>query len=159
MRHKMRGRKFGRTGSGRKFLLKNLVASLIDHEQIQTTLPKAKDIRPLVERLVTLSKENTLHVRRRLISWLPQGCNLDQKLIDSLGPRYLKRPGGYTRIVKNGFRKGDGAPLAVISFVEEKDISLAKNPSKQSAPKKIPAKKITPKGGAPHQKAPTKATP
>lgn len=117
MRHGVYGRKFNRDTNSRKALLTGLAKSLIQFEQIKTTLPKAKDIRPLVEKLVTLGKKNTLHSRRQLIAAL--GSNeLASKVLNTLGPRYKDRPGGYTRIVKAGFRHGDMAPVAFIEFVD-----------------------------------------
>src|SRR5207244_3258635 len=115
MRHGVYGRKFNRDTNARKALLSGLAKSLIQYEQIKTTLPKAKDIRPIVEKLITLGKRNTLHARRQLISAL--GCNeLASKVLDTLSTRYKDRQGGYTRIVKAGFRHGDMAPMAFIEF-------------------------------------------
>jgi len=117
MRHKLGQRKLQRTSQHRTALLRNLSASLIKHEQIVTTLYKAKDLRPIVEKLVTLGKRGDLHARRQAISQLRDPA-LVKKLFDVLGPRYKDRPGGYTRVLKAGFRYGDNAPLAVIEFVE-----------------------------------------
>lgn len=117
MRHGNRGRKLNRTASHRKALFKNMAASLVEHEQIVTTLPKAKELRPVVEKLVTLGKRGDLHARRQLISRIGND-KLAAKLIDTLAPRYAERNGGYTRIMKAGFRHGDNAPLAVIEFVD-----------------------------------------
>ena len=121
MRHGFRGRRFNRSASHRKAMFANLCASLIKHEQIVTTLPKAKDLRPIVEKLVTLGKKGSLHARRQAIS---QIGNEDQvkKLFDVLATRYKDRHGGYTRILKAGFRHGDNAPVAVIEFVD-RDLS------------------------------------
>ena len=121
MRHGNQGRKFNRTASHRKAMFKNMAASLVEHEQIVTTLPKAKEIRPIVERLVTLGKRGDLHARRQLISQVGS-AELAGKLIATIAPRYANRNGGYLRIMKAGFRHGDNAPLAVIEFVD-RDVS------------------------------------
>ena len=121
MRHGVAHRKLGRTTSHRTALFANMAASLIKHEQITTTLPKAKDLRPVVEKLVTLGKRGDLHARRLAISRL-RDAELVKKLIDVLGPRYKDRNGGYTRIMKAGFRPGDNAAMAVIEFVD-RDVS------------------------------------
>jgi len=117
MRHAKANRKLNRTSSHRMAMFANMAAALIKHEQIVTTLPKAKDLRPIVEKLVTLGKKGDLHSRRRAISKL-QDEDMVKKLIDVLGPRYADRQGGYLRIMKAGFRYGDNAPLAVIEFVD-----------------------------------------
>ena len=117
MRHANRGRKLNRTASHRKAMWGNMTAALIKHEQIKTTLPKAKDLRPVVEKLVTLGKRGDLHARRQAISRL-RDADLVKKLIDVLGPRYKTRNGGYLRVMKAGFRPGDNAPMAVIEFVD-----------------------------------------
>ena len=118
MRHRKSGRKLNRTASHRKAMFSNMAASLIEHEQIITTLPKAKEIRPIVEKLVTLAKRNDLHARRQALSFV-KNVDLVRKLFDVLAPRYISRPGGYLRIVKAGFRFGDNAPLSVIEFVDK----------------------------------------
>ena len=117
MRHGMSGRKLNRTSSHRKALFASLAAALIKHEQIKTTLPKAKDLRPVVERLVTLGKRGGLHARRQLISVL-QDAGLAEKVMGPLATRYAGRQGGYTRVLKAGFRYGDAAPMAIIEFVD-----------------------------------------
>ncbi|MGH6761578.1 MAG: 50S ribosomal protein L17 [Phyllobacterium sp.] len=117
MRHGNSGRKLNRTASHRKAMFANMAASLIEHEQIVTTLPKAKEIRPIVEKLVTLGKRGDLHARRQAISAV-RDAKLVAKLFDTLAPRYAQRNGGYIRIMKAGFRTGDNAPLAVVEFVE-----------------------------------------
>ena len=117
MHHAKTHRKFSRRSDHRKAMLANLCASLIKHEQITTTLPKAKDLRPVVEKLVTLGKRGDLHARRIAISRL-RDADLVKKLIDVIGPRYKDRHGGYTRIMKAGFRPGDNAAMAVIEFVD-----------------------------------------
>jgi len=117
MRHGKVHRKLNRTAEHRRAMFANMCASLIKHEQIVTTLPKAKELRPIVEKLVTLGKKGSLSNRRQAISEMR---DLDQtkKLFDVLAPRYKDRQGGYTRIIKAGFRYGDNAPLAVIEFVD-----------------------------------------
>ncbi|MCR9134377.1 MAG: 50S ribosomal protein L17 [Alphaproteobacteria bacterium] len=117
MRHRKSGRKLNRTSSHRKAMFANMAASLIEHEQIVTTLPKAKEIRPVVEKLVTLGKKGDLHSRRRAISKL-QDVEVVRKLFDTIATRYADRHGGYLRIMRAGFRKGDNAPMAVIEFVD-----------------------------------------
>jgi len=117
MRHGNSGRKLNRTASHRKAMFANMAASLVEHEQIVTTLPKAKEIRPIVEKLVTLGKRGNLHARRQAISAI-RDVKLVAKLFDTLAPRYANRNGGYLRIMKAGFRAGDNAPLAVVEFVE-----------------------------------------
>ncbi len=117
MRHRKQGRKLNRTASHRKAMFANMSASLIEHEQIVTTLPKAKELRAVVDKLITLGKRGDLHSRRQAISRIR---NVEQvkKLFDVLGPRYKERNGGYTRVLKAGFRYGDNAPMAVIELVD-----------------------------------------
>jgi len=117
MRHGNQGRKLNRTSSHRKAMFANMAASLIKHEQIVTTLPKAKDLRPIVEKLVTLGKKGGLHNRRLAIAKVGDIGQVS-KLFDVLASRYQDRPGGYTRVLKAGFRYGDSAPMAVIEFVD-----------------------------------------
>ena len=117
MRHGFRGRRFGRRSDHRCAMLANLCQSLITHEQIVTTLPKAKDLRPVVEKLITLGKRGDLHARRQAIAQI-KDISVVKKLFDIIGPRYKERNGGYARIMKAGFRFGDNAPLAVIELVE-----------------------------------------
>ena len=117
MRHGNSHRKLNRTHEHRKAMFSNMANALIKHEQIVTTLPKAKELRPIVEKLVTLSRKNSLHARRQAISKL-QDSSMVSKLFDVLGPRYADRAGGYTRIIKAGFRYGDSAPMAVIEFID-----------------------------------------
>ncbi|MBS0296902.1 MAG: 50S ribosomal protein L17 [Proteobacteria bacterium] len=121
MRHGYARRKLGRTSAHRTAMFANMAASLIKHEQIVTTLPKAKELRPFVEKLVTLAKDGSLHSRRIAISRVR---DVDQvgKLFATIGPRYKERPGGYIRVLKAGFRYGDNAPMAVIEFVD-RDVS------------------------------------
>lgn len=117
MRHGNSGRKLNRTSSHRKAMFANMAASLIEHEQIVTTLPKAKEIRPIVEKLVTLGKRGDLHARRQAISQIRDNDAV-RKLFDSIATRYATRHGGYIRIMKAGFRTGDNAPMAVVEFVD-----------------------------------------
>ncbi|KQS63325.1 50S ribosomal protein L17 [Rhizobium sp. Leaf371] len=117
MRHQKAGRKLNRTASHRKAMFANMAASLIQHEQIITTLPKAKEIRPIVEKLVTLGKRGDLHARRQAISQI-RDVTVVAKLFDAIATRYATRNGGYLRIMKAGYRQGDNAPIAVIEFVD-----------------------------------------
>ena len=117
MRHARGYRRLNRTHEHRKALFANMAGSLIEHEQIKTTLPKAKELRPIVEKLITLAKRGDLHARRQAIAQI-KDVDLVKKLFDVLGPRYKTRNGGYTRVLKAGFRFGDNAPLAVIEFVD-----------------------------------------
>ena len=117
MRHRSAGRKLNRTSKHRKMLFRNLSQALIKHEQIVTTLPKAKDLRPVVEKLVTLGKRGGLHAKRQAFAQL-RDDEMVTKLFDVLAERYTERAGGYTRVLKAGFRYGDSAPMAVIEFVD-----------------------------------------
>ncbi len=117
MRHGIAHRKLNRTWEHRKAMLANMAASLVRHEQITTTLPKAKELRPFVERLVTLAKKGDLG-SRRLAAARMRDEDMVKKLFDTLGPRYADRNGGYIRVLKAGFRYGDAAPMAVIEFVD-----------------------------------------
>jgi large subunit ribosomal protein L17 len=117
MRHGKVYRKLNRKPEHRRALFANMAAALIKHEQIVTTLPKAKDLRPIVEKLVTLGKRGDLHARRQAVAELRDQAMV-KKLFDVLGPRYKERSGGYTRVLKAGYRYGDSAPVAVIEFVD-----------------------------------------
>jgi len=117
MRHRNQGRKLNRTASHRGALLSSLAAALIKHEQIATTLPKAKELRRVTDRLITLAKRGDLHARRLAASRIRDDAMV-AKLFETLGPRYAPRPGGYTRVLKAGFRYGDSAPMAVIELVD-----------------------------------------
>ena len=117
MRHRIAHRKLNRTASHRKAMFANMASSLIEHEQIVTTLPKAKELRPFVEKLVTLAKKGDLTSRRIAIA-RTRNKEMTKKLFDVLGPRYKERQGGYIRVLKAGFRYGDNAPMAVIEFVD-----------------------------------------
>ena len=117
MRHKLKGRKLNRTKAHRRALFANLANALFKHEQIKTTLPKAKDLRSYAEKLITMAKKGTLHARRLLAGKLRDDAVV-KKLLDTLAPRYKDRNGGYTRVIKAGFRHGDAAPVAIIELVD-----------------------------------------
>ncbi|MCY4150809.1 MAG: 50S ribosomal protein L17 [Aestuariivita sp.] len=117
MRHAKGYRRLNRTSEHRRALFANMAGSLIEHEQIKTTLPKAKELRPIVEKLITLAKRGDLHSRRQASARLKQ-TKYVTKLFETLGPRYADRQGGYVRVLKAGFRTGDMAPMAIIEFVE-----------------------------------------
>ncbi|WP_298987032.1 50S ribosomal protein L17 [uncultured Roseibium sp.] len=117
MRHGKAGRKLNRTSSHRKAMFANMAASLIKHEQIVTTLPKAKEMKPIIDKLITLGKRGDLHARRQAISQI-RDTAMVAKLFETLGERYKDRNGGYSRVLKAGFRYGDNAPLAVIELVD-----------------------------------------
>ena len=117
MRHGNGRRKLNRTHEHRQAMLANMACSLIEHEQIKTTLPKAKELRPYVEKLITLAKRGDLHARRLCLAQIKQEPAV-KKLFDTLGPRYAERPGGYSRVLKAGFRYGDMAPMAFVELVE-----------------------------------------
>lgn len=117
MRHRNAGRKLNRNASHRKAMFKNMVASLCEHEIIRTTLPKAKELRSVIEPLITLAKEDSLANRRLAFNRI-RNREIVCKLFDTLGPRFKQRPGGYTRVLKCGFRQGDKAPMAIIELVE-----------------------------------------
>ena len=121
MRHAVAGRKLSRTSSHRKAMFNNMAAALVKHEQIKTTLPKAKDLRPIVEKLVTLGKKGGLAARRQILASLKDD-KLAEKLLTTLADRYKSRAGGYTRVLKAGFRYGDMASMAIIEFVD-RDVS------------------------------------
>lgn len=146
----MKGRKLGRKSAHRKSMFINLAAALVKHEQISTTLPKAKDLRPQVEKLVTLGKRGGLHARRQALSVL-KDADLVTKLFSTLSERYKDRKGGYTRVLKAGFRYGDKAPMAIIEFVE-RDVSAK---GKDSGPTLTPE----PETPAPETAAEPKAKP
>ena len=120
MRHKYSGRKLNRTSSHRTAMFKNMMASLIEHEEIKTTVPKAKELRGFVERLITISKVDTVAKRRIVFSRI-RSKNAVAKLFNDLGPRFQKRPGGYLRILKCGYRPGDKAPMAIVQLVDKKE--------------------------------------
>jgi len=123
MRHKYSGRKLNRTSSHRTAMFKNMMASLIEHEEIKTTLPKAKELRGFVERLITISKIDTV-AKRRIVFSRVRSKEAVSKLFNDLGPRFKERPGGYLRILKCGYRAGDKAPMAIVQLVDKKqDVS------------------------------------
>ncbi len=117
MRHRQSGRKLNRNASHRKAMFQNMAASLFQHEIIKTTLPKAKELRRVVEPLITIAKDDSVANRRLAFNRL-RDIQMVKKLFEEIGPRFKSRPGGYTRVLKNGFRKGDNAPMAVIELVE-----------------------------------------
>lgn len=117
MQHNRAGRKLGRTTAHRKALFRNQLSSLITHERIQTTLPKAKDLRPLIEKMVTLGKRGGLHARRLALKTIPEAATV-KKLFEEIAPRFKERAGGYTRILKLGRRQGDGAEMAILEFID-----------------------------------------
>lgn len=187
MRHRVAHRKLGRTSSHRIALLRNLCTSLLNSEsgQIVTTLPKAKELRPFVERAITLGKHGTLHSRRLAAKFVIGGQSQQRirshkkvtprviestagvraldRLFDSIGPRFADRPGGYTRIVKLGFRKGDGAPLAAIQLVDVQTSPASKEESKDDKKSKKAKGETETKAGkkkasAPAEGAPAKST-
>ncbi len=126
MRHGMNGRKLSRKSGHRIAMFANLAQALVKHEQISTTLPKAKDLRPVVERLVTLAKRGDLHSRRLVLARLRDAA-LTDKLFSALAERYKDRKGGYTRVLKAGFRYGDNAPMAIIEFVDRDESARGKD--------------------------------
>ena len=126
MRHRVEGRKFGREMDARRLMMRNLVKSMIEHGQLKTTLPKAKEMRGYVERIITYGKNDTVHSRRLAYSVLVDRT-LVKKVFDEIAPAFEGRNGGYTRVLKAGFRKGDNAPMAIIQFVEESTIKPKKN--------------------------------
>lgn len=148
MRHGMANRKLGRTSSHRKALFSNQLASLIENERIVTTLPKAKELRPIAEKLITLAKNDSVHARRQAARQVSDD-GLIAKLFDTLGPRFSTRPGGYTRIMKLGARRGDAAEMAILELVERSaDKTEAVDTTGASTPK-APARKAAPKKAKP----------
>ena len=138
MRHRISGRKLNRTSQHRQMMFRNMAQALIKHEQIVTTLPKAKDLRPIVERLITLGKRGDLHARRLAFARLRDDA-VTKKLFEVLGPRYAERSGGYTRVLKAGYRHGDSAPMAVIELVDRDEDAHGQDsgPSKEVAGEEI----------------------
>lgn len=133
MRHGKSGRKLNRTSSHRKAMFANMASALIRHEQITTTLPKAKELKPIVDRLVTLGKRGDIHSRRLAIARI-RDEDAVKKLFDTLAPRYEDRPGGYSRVLKTGFRYGDSAPMAVIELVaRDRDAKGAEDRARHEA--------------------------
>lgn len=145
MRHGNANRKLGRTSSHRNAMFRNQLASLIEHERIVTTLPKAKELRPIAEKLITLAKNDSVHARRQAARQVPSDA-LIAKLFDTIGPRFSTRPGGYTRIMKLGARRGDAAEMAILELVERSEEKTETKPAEKSAAaEKKPAKKAAPK--------------
>ena len=133
MRHKLAHRKLNRTSAHRKAMLANMAASLIEHEQIITTLPKAKEMKPFMDKLVTLAKKGDLHARRQAVARI-RNKDAVAKLFEVMGERYEQRNGGYTRVLKAGFRHGDNAPMAVIELVDrDEDAGGAKDRARHEA--------------------------
>lgn len=165
MRHGMANRKLGRKSGHRMALFRNQLASLIENERIVTTLPKAKELRPLIERLVTLGKNDSVHARRQAERMVPDDT-LVGKLFGTLGPRFAERPGGYTRIIKLGSRRGDAAEMAILEFVgyelpvEEKPAAAGAAAPKREAKKKAePEEKAETAAPAAQEKRKKKAAP
>ena len=133
MRHKLGYRKLNRTSEHRKALFKNMLNSLIKYEQITTTLPKAKELKPLIDKVISMGKKNSLHASKHLFAELQSKSSVE-KLLKILSQRYEKRKGGYSRVVRTGFRYGDDAPMAIIELVDRdvqaKKIDIKKNPEK-----------------------------
>ena len=152
MRHAVKGRKLGRTSSHREALFRNQLQSLVEKEKIVTTLPKAKELRPIAEKVITRGKHGTVHDRRWVLRWVLKR-DLVKKVFDEIAPRFTERPGGYLRIVKLGPRQGDGAEMAVLELVERSEAAAPEPPpeekkaKKKAAPKKEAPKK-EPKGKA-----------
>jgi large subunit ribosomal protein L17 len=149
MRHKFANRKLNRTSEHRKALFKNMLNSLIKYEQITTTLPKAKELKPKIDKVITLGKKNNLHAKKDLFSKLQDKSSVD-KLVKTLSQRYEKRKGGYSRVMKAGFRYGDNAPMAVIELVdrniEAKKVDIKKKSLEKKAEKSSESQpSVTPK--------------
>jgi len=144
MRHAVKGRKLGRTTSHREALFRNQLASLIQNERIVTTLPKAKELRPIAEKVITHGKQGTISARRWVLRWIPS-CETQRtmvkKVFDEIAPRFSERPGGYLRIVKLGPRQGDGAEMAVLEFVDREAGGASAAPEDTKAKKAAPPKK------------------
>lgn len=134
MRHNQHGRKLGRTTAHRKAMFRNQLSSLVEHERIRTTLHKAKELRPIAEKVVTQGKRGTLHARRLVRRWIPDRV-LVRKLFDEIAPRFSERPGGYLRITKLGPRLGDAAEMAVLEFVDRDEASAPKEKGKKKGKK------------------------
>ena len=139
MRHKFASRKLNRTSEHRKALFKNMLNSLIKYEQITTTLPKAKELKPKIDKVITLGKKNNLHAKKNLFSKLQDKSSVD-KLVKTLSQRYEKRKGGYSRVIRAGFRYGDDAPMAIIELidrdVEARRVDIKKKPQETTKPTK-----------------------
>ena len=140
MRHLNAGRKLNRSSSHRRALLRNLVTSLLQHEHLQTTDAKAKELRRWAERMITLGKRNTLHARRQALAFVRKR-EVVAKLFDDIAPRFSARPGGYTRVTKLGIRRGDAAPVSIIELVERGDRALSEAQKKRERRRKAQQKK------------------
>jgi len=140
MRHRVKSQRLGRDSAQRKALLRNLVTSFLEKERINTTHSKAKAVRPVAEKMITLAKTNTLHTRRRALSYIYKK-DVVKKLFEDIGPRFTERPGGYTRIVKLGPRAGDGAEMALIELVGTEFKKKEKKKEKVAEKAKAAAKK------------------
>lgn len=151
MRHRKAGSNLGRTTSHRKAMVRNMLTSLFEHERVVTTEAKAKTIKPLAEKMITMAKRGDLHARRQVLSIL-QKKSVAHKLFAEIKDRYMERAGGYTSLVKTGFRRGDAAPMAVLELIKPEDKS-----AKKKAKKKKPAAKKTEAKAAPKEKAEAKA--
>jgi len=138
MRHRLANKKLGRNSAQRKALLRSLVTSFLEKERINTTLAKAKALRPLAEKMITLAKKNSLHARRKVLRFVYKK-NVVKKLFEDIGPRFTERPGGYTRIIKTGQRAGDGAQLAIIELVGSEYKKKSKKKEKLSEKAKASA--------------------
>lgn len=159
MRHAMKHRKLGRTSSHREALFRNQLQSLVDKEKIVTTLPKAKELRPIAEKVITRGKHGTVHDRRWVLRWV-LSRDLVKKVFDEIAPRFTERPGGYLRIVKLGPRQGDGAEMAVLELVE-REAAAAPEPAgekkgRSGSPKPSQPKKAQPKAEAKPKREPRK---
>jgi large subunit ribosomal protein L17 len=135
MRHMNRGRKLNRTSAHRKALFRNLVLALVKHERIKTTDAKAKELRHFADRMVTLGKRGDLAARRLAFNFM-QSRDAVKKLFDEIAPRFKDRPGGYTRVIKFGFRRGDASPISIIEFSDVSERAEAKKPPKKRAPRR-----------------------
>lgn len=155
MRHAMRHRKLGRTSSHREALFRNQLQSLVEKEKIVTTLPKAKELRPIAEKVITRGKHGTIHDRRWVLRWVLKR-DLVKKVFDEIAPRFTARPGGYLRIVKLGPRLGDGAEMAVLELVERSETEAAEPVKESQAPKAKAPKTPKPKKEA-KEKEPAKS--
>ena len=138
MRHRVAGKKLGRTTAHRMMMFRNMVTSLLDKERIHTTLDRAKAVRPITEKMITLGKRETLHARRQALAFIKDPA-IVSKLFDTIAPRFSQRPGGYTRIIRLGFRDGDGAQMAIIELIgsefkpSKKESKGAKKGAKEAA--------------------------
>ncbi len=157
MRHAVKGRKLGRTSSHREALFRNQLQSLVEKEKIVTTLPKAKELRPIAEKVITHGKHGTMHDRRWVLRWILKR-DLVKKVFDEIAPRFTERPGGYLRIVKLGPRQGDGAEMAVLELVERAEAAAPEPPAdEKKAKKKAAPKKEQPKSEAKPKREPKEA--